>query len=333
MNRFKLLLVVGVVVLGIALLFTFMGSKESPTITWKLSHTTATDSPYHIGAVKLAEVVKEKTNGKFTIDVHHSGVLGWERETLEAQQLGTLEMSAPGLGPFAAFVPSFDLTNLPFLFKDVKALEKALKSESMEKLKKDAENYGFVVLEVGLPTFRYPINNKRLIKTMADFKGMKIRTMGIPSHIETYKSFGSNVQTTAFSELYSAIQLGVVDGCENFYGNLYTQKFHEVTKYLTGLPVFINSASFVVSQKKWDELPESYQKILREAAAEGVKAMNELALQQEDEALEAMQKTGVQFYQPTDITPYIEITEPIRQKYLDKMEPWVADVAKEFMSM
>ena len=307
------------------------GAKE--VVKWKLSHTTAPESPYHIGAVKFADVVKEKTDGNFVIEVHHSGVLGWEREVLEAMQLGTLEASLPGLGPVAAFVPSFDVFNLPFLFRNVDHLQKAFVSPAMDKLKADAENHGFVVLEIGLPTFRYPMNDIRPINDVDDFKGMKVRTMGIPAHIDTYKSFGANVQTTAFSELYSALQLGVVDGQENFYGNHLTQKFYEVSKYLSELPVFINSAAIVISKAKWDELSPEYQQILRDAAKEGVKAMNELALTQEDEALAKMQQEGIKFNKVDDLTPFIEITEPIREKYLAGMDPWVADIAQQFMDL
>lgn len=306
---------------------------ELPTLTWKLSHTTAPDSPYNFGAMKFAEVVKEKSGGKFTIDIHHSGVLGWEREVLEAMQMGTIEITIPSLGPFAVFVPSFDVFNLPFMFKSVEHLQKAYKSPSVEKLKKDAEQYGFIVLEVGVPTFRYPLNSKKPIEKLEDFKGTKFRTMGTPAHIDAYKAMGANVTTTSFSELYSALQLGVVDGCENFYANLYTMKFHEVTKYLSDLPALNNAAALVVSKVKWDELPTEYQDILREAAAAGMAEMDAKALSMEEDARQKMVDAGIEFTHIEDITPFIEATQEVREKYLNEMEPWVREIAEEIMTM
>ena len=324
---------------AIGLAFLFMAAycagavSAGEKITWRLSHTTAPESPYHIGAVAFAEAVAKLSEESFVIEIHHSGVLGWEREVLEAHQLGTLEISLPGLGPFAMFVPSYEIFNLPFLFRDVEHLQKAFKSEAMQTLKKDAEQYGFVVLEIGLPTFRYPMNTKRPIREVKDFQGLKIRTMGISSHIDTYKALGANVQTTAFSELYSALQLGVVDGEENFYGNHYTQKFFEVAKYLSEIPVFINSAAFVIAKSKWDKLTDAQRGILREAAAEGVKAMNELALAQEDEALEAMQKAGVKFNTVDSLDPFIDATKGVKEKYLKEMAPWVSKLADDFVNL
>ncbi len=331
-------LIVSVAVLVFAVSLLVVGGQQAanaelPTITWKLSHTTAPDSPYNFGAMKFAEVVNEKSGGKFTIDIHHSGVLGWEREVLESMQLGTIEMTIPSLGPFAVFVKSFDVFNLPFMFKSIEHLQKAYRSPSVAKLKEDAEQYGFVVLEIGVPTFRYPLNSKKPISKLEDFKGTKFRTMGTPAHIDGYKAMGANVTTTAFSELYSALQLGVVDGCENFYANLYTMKFHEVTKYLSDLPALNNAAALVVSKVKWDELPPEYQEIVRAAAAEGMAEMDAKALAMEEDARQKMVATGIEFTHIEDVTPFVEATAAVRDKYLNEMEPWVRDIAEELMAI
>ncbi len=100
-------LLIGLFALILGIGFGQAGEK----IRWRLSHTGAPDTPYHMGSLKFAEEVEKRSNGEFIVEVHHSSVLGWEREVLEAQQLGTLEMSLPALGPFAIFVPSFDRVN------------------------------------------------------------------------------------------------------------------------------------------------------------------------------------------------------------------------------
>ncbi len=322
-------LLIGLFALILGIGFGQAGEK----IRWRLSHTGAPDTPYHMGSLKFAEEVEKRSNGEFIVEVHHSSVLGWEREVLEAQQLGTLEMSLPALGPFAIFVPSFEVFNLPFLFKDVDHLMRAFQSKAMDKMKQDSENYGFVTLEIALPVFRYPMNTKRPLTVPSDFEGLKIRTMGITSHIDTYKALGTNVQTTAFSELYSALQLGVVDGEENFYANHYTQKFYEIAKYLSEIPVFSNCVAFVVAKSKWDELTADQQRILRESAAVGAKELNNLAVLHENQGLEAMIKAGVNFNKVPDLTPFIEATKAVREKYQKELAPWAAEIATEFMGL
>ncbi|MBD3284642.1 DctP family TRAP transporter solute-binding subunit [Candidatus Uhrbacteria bacterium] len=307
--------------------------QELPTVRWKLSHTTDPDGTYHKGALAFKEYVEDKTNGKLIIDIHHSGVLGWEREVLEAMQIGTIEATIPSLGPFAVFVPSYNVFNLPFTFQGPEHMLEAYKSPVMDKLKEAAEEEGFVVAEHFLPTFRYPLYGGHPVRSVDDFKGLKFRTMGVPAHIDTYKALGANVTSMAFKEVYSALQMGTVDGTENFYANLYTMKFHEQTKYISNLPILNNAAAFVFSKVAYDKLPEEYQKVLIEGAKVGSEHANEIALEEEQSALQAMLDAGIEKVFVDDFTPFIKATEAVSEKYLAEMEPWVADVRAEIMAL
>lgn len=309
------------------------GAPERPKITWRLSHTTATDSPYHIGTTKLAEIVSERTDGNFEIVVYPNGILGWEREVLEAMQVGSIEMTLPAVSVLEMFVPSFGCVNLPFMFKSPEHMLAAFQSPAMERIKKDALQYGFVITDIFGPVLRYPMNRVRPINHPDDFKGIKFRAPGVPIFVDTYQALGANVNNTAFSELYSALQLGVVDGCENFKANLYTMKFYEVMEYLSIIPAFNNVVCYAIAEQAWNELPAEYQEILVEACAESARVMDEAFLGMESTAEQAMIKAGIKVNTPDDLTPFIEATEPIRQKALAEMEPWVADVAEEIMSM
>ena len=308
-------------------------NSKAPTVTWKLSHTQDPKSTYHQGAEKMKEYVEEKTNGRFTINIFHSSQLGWEREVLEAMQIGTVEATIPALGPFATFVDSYNVFNLPFTFQGPEHMLRAYEHPVMNELIKDAEKQGFIVATHCLPTFRYPLYNKRPILEPDDFKGLKIRTMSVPAHVDTYKALGAQVVTTAFNEVYSALQMGAIDGNENYYQNLYTMKFHEQSEYISNLPILNNAAAFVFSKAAWDKLPADYQQILIEGAKLGAEIMNDVAIQQEEEALEAMVAYGVEKVFIDDFTPFIEATQEVSDKYLSEMEPWVADVRTAIMSL
>jgi len=302
-------------------------------VTWKISHTLNPKSVYNQAALKFKAYVEEKSDGKFTINIHHSGVLGWEREVLEAMQLGTIEATIPSLGPFAVFVPSYNVFNLPFTFQGPEHMLSAYKSPVMNDLVNAAEKKGFVVPIHFLPTFRYPLYKGHPIKTPSDFKGLKFRTMGVPAHIDTYKALGANVTSMAFKEVYGALQMGTIDGVENYYNNLYTMKFHEQTKYISNLPILNNAAAFVFSKKAYDKLPAEYQEILTQAAKIGADHANKIALAEEEKALQAMVDSGIEKVFVSDLKPFIELTEPVSKKYLEKMEPWVAKVRQNIMEL
>mgnify|MGYP006306008703 CR=1 FL=1 len=155
------------------------GESELPKVTWKLSHTTDPKSTYQVAAEAFKEYVEQKTDGRFKIDIHHSGVLGWEREVLEAMQIGTIEATIPALGPFAVFVPSYNVFNLPFTFQSAEHMLAAYNDPAMSKLTDAAKEVGLVVGVHFLPTFRYPLYGGRPIESVDDFQGLKFRTMEI----------------------------------------------------------------------------------------------------------------------------------------------------------
>jgi len=157
--------------------------------------------------------------------------------------------------------------------------------------------------------------------------------MGVPAHIDTYNALGANVTSMAFKEVYGGLQMGTIDGCENYYNNLYTMRFHEQTKYISNLPILNNAAAFVFSKVAYDKLPAEYQDIVSEGARLGAEYANEIALAEEDKALKAMIDYGLEFVEVDDFTPFIELAEPVSKKYLAEMEPWVTEVRSTIMSL
>ncbi|WP_422372233.1 TRAP transporter substrate-binding protein [Hoeflea sp.] len=308
-------------------------AADEPTVNWKLSHTLDPKSIYNQAAEKFKEEVEAQTDGKFTVEIFASGQLGWEREVLEGMQIGSVEATIPSLGPFANFVPAYEVFNLPFTFQSADQMVEAFKLPGMEKLKEAASDKGFTVAKHFLPTFRYPLNSKRPIAKPADFDGLKMRTMGVPSMIDTYKALGANVQSMPFSEVYGALQLGAIDGVENYYNNLYTMKFQEQTKYISNLPVLNNAAAFVFSKVAFDQLPDSYKQIVLKAADDAGDYANGIAEKEEKQALADLESAGIEYTEIEDLQPFIDATEPVSQEYLKKMDPWVAELRAEIMAL
>lgn len=328
-----------VLVIGISLQMFAQGAPESgddgdlPNVTWKISHTVNPGSVMDQTANKFKEYVEEASGGKFKVEVFHSGVLGWEREVLEAHQMGTIEASLPNVSPLAEFVPAYEVFNLPFLFQSPEHMIKAYSHPVMEKLNDAAKEAGFVIGAQFDATFRYPLYSGHPIKTVNDFKGMKFRTMGVPAHIDAYNALGANVVSMAFSEVYSAMQLGTVDGCENNYDPLYAMNFHEVAKYISNLPVVASSHVIIFSKKAFDKLPEEYQKIAMDGARVAADYGNKIGIQAEEAAFNAMVAEGITPVLIDDFSPFMAATEGVSQKYLKKMEPWVQELREVFISL
>ena len=301
---------------------------DQPRFEWKLSHTGVPTHAYHYASIAFADYVREKTNGDFIINIYHSGTLGWESDILDAMQLGTIELTLAEISPYSEYVPAYAALTLPFIFESIQHMHNTFDNMDLSRLHKQSSDAGFVDLFYAGFVFRHPINNVRQINTPSDFSGIKFRTMGVPLHIDTYKSFGANVVTTSFTELYSALQMGVVDGCENTYGSLENRKFYEVAKYVTTLPMFNSIYLMSASKIAYDKLPPEYQAILGEASKVAAEVAHKAQTDLNQYAIDVMTKNGNDFTTP-DIAPFIEIVKPIRDAYLAGMEPWVREMVED----
>ncbi len=198
----------------------------------------------------------------------------------------------------------------------------------LSRFKQQALDAGLVDLAYGGFIFRHPINNVRPITKPDDFIGIKFRTMGVPVHVDTYKALGANVVAVGYAELYSAMQMGVVDGCENAYTSHSMMKFSEVAKYITTLPVFNNLMILSASKIAFDKLPAEYQQVLRDGAQMACDVLQESLESADAEAIETMKAAGNEFNAP-DLEPFVKATQAVRDHYLAEMEPWVRDTVAE----
>src|SRR5664279_4735479 len=208
------------------------GMAQGPIII-KFSHVVANDTPKGKGALKFKELAEKYTNGKVKIEVYPNSSLYKDKEEIEALQLGSVQMLAPSTAKFAPLgAKEFEALDLPWLFKDEAAYTKAMKGSVGKWLFKKLEPKGISGLAYWDNGFPMGSANRPLLNP-ADFQGIKIRISGSKIADQYFRNLGSIPQIMAFSEVYQALQTGVVDGCENTASNYLTQKFHEVQKDIT----------------------------------------------------------------------------------------------------
>ena len=306
---------------------------ELPEVVWKFSHTQAPDNFIHTSAMVLADYVSEQTDGKFTIEVYHSGTLGWEREVLESMQLGTLAMTWASASPFAQFVPAYNLYSLPGLFVSEEQLKEVYESkEILEKMRQAAAERDLLELGTAQYVFRDTYLNSNPINTPDDLYGKKVRVMGVPILVDTYKALGANVTTTAWAELYSALQLGVVDGIDHVPAAVKSMKFDEILKYGAKIPIFASPMLIVASKPLYDKLPLEYQEILKAGVQKAVDFTNVASKEQTQIAMDYLAEKGMKYTTP-DPVPFLELVKPVRDQYKAELEPWAQDIVKMIEAM
>ena len=273
------------------------------------------------GLVEFGKILEKETGGSIKVQVFSDGVLGGDRQTLEGLQMGTIHCTSVSTGPIAAFVPQFDVFDLPFLFKDkataFKVADGPIGQELLDKLPA-VGMIGFNYWENG---FRHLTNNKREVKTAADIKGLKIRTLESKIHVDTWKQLGANPTPMSFSQLYTALEQGVVDGQENPFGNVVANKFNEVQKYLTTTGHVYNASPFLVSKKFYDGLTDKEKEAVKKAAKEA-QAFQRAANDKEDQdSVAELTKRGMKItaLNPGEQQKIVAELKPVYDKYSETL--------------
>ena len=299
---------------------TFMGSAlaQSP-IVLKFSHVVASDTPKGKAAEKFKELAEKYTAGKVKVEVYPNSTLYKDKEELEALQLGAVQMLAPSNSKFGPIgVREFEVFDLPYILPDLATLRKVTDGALGAKLLKLLEPKGMTGLAYWDNGFKVMSANKRLIAP-ADYKGLKFRIQSSKVLEAQFRALGAIPQVMAFSEVYQALQTGVVDGQENTASNIYTQKMHEVQKYLTLTNHGYIGYVVVVNKKFWDGLPGDIRGQLDKAMKEATAFGNGQSAKENDEALDEIRKAGK--------TEIITLTPEQDAAMRKAMEPVYKDVA------
>jgi C4-dicarboxylate-binding protein DctP len=269
-------------------------------IVIKFSHVVALDTPKGLGAEFFKKKAEELTKGKVKVEVYANSTLYKDKEEMEALQLGAVQMLAPTLSKFGPLgVKEFEVFDLPYMFDGYTELHKVTQGALGQSLLKKLEPKGVSGLAYWDNGFK-SFSANTPIKMPADLKGKKLRIQSSKVLEEEIRALGGLPQVMAFSEVYQALQTGVVDGTENPISNLYTQKMHEVQKHLTLTEHGYLGYAVIVNKKFWDSLPADVRSQLEAAMKEATAFVNKIAQEQNDKDLVSVKKSGkTQVYVPT----------------------------------
>ena len=277
-----------------------LGLSANAQIVIKFSHVVATDTPKGQASEFFAKRAGELTKGKVKVDVYANSQLNKDKEEMEALQMGAVQMLAPSLAKFGPLgVKEFEVFDFPFLFDNTAELHKVTQGTVGANLLAKLEPKGVKGLAYWDNGFKSFSANSPL-KNVADYKGKKFRIQSSKVLEEQIRALGGIPQVMAFSEVYQALQTGVVDGTENPISNLYSQKMHEVQKHLTLTEHGYLGYAVIVNKKFWDGLPPDIRAQLEQAMKEATALANKVAQKDNDDALEGVKKAGkTTVYTPT----------------------------------
>ena len=295
------------------LIFISCQQNQSQTVI-KLAHSLDVTHPVHKGMVFMAQKVAEKSSGKMRVDIYPGGQLGNERELIELLQIGSLAMTKVSTAPLEAFVPEMKIFGIPYVFRDDEHRWKVLNGEIGKKLLLAGEPFylrGMCYYDAGSRSF---YSKERPINKPSDLNGLKIRVMKSITSVNMVQSLGGSATPIPWGELYTSLQQGVVDGAENNPPSFYLSKHYEVCKYYsldehTSVPDIL-----IMSTVVWNSLNEQEQNWLQSAVDESVPYQKELWKKSTEEALEEVQKAGVEVIYP-DKKPFQDAVKGMHESY------------------
>jgi C4-dicarboxylate-binding protein DctP len=275
-------------------------AQSSAPIVIKFSHVAAPDTPKGQGAERFKKLAEERTQGRVRVDVHPNSMLYKDKEELEALQIGSVQMLAPSISKFGPLgFKEFEIFDLPFITPDLASFNRVANGPLGQSLLKKLEIRGIRGLAYWDAGFRVITANRPLHK-LSDYKGLKVRINSSKVIEAQMRAIGVIPQTLSFSEVYQALQTGVVDGSETVLSNVWTQKFFEVQKHVTLLHHTHQAYAIVVNKKFWDGLPADIRQILELAVADATTYANALGAAEENDAREKIKASGrTIIYEPT----------------------------------
>ncbi len=306
-------------VLSTALMLVMLtASLACAEVVLKLGHIAEPENPYGQGADHFAKLVKERTKGEVVIQVYPSSQLGNQRDLVEGLTFGTVDMTLTGTAVLGNFIPEVAVFDLPFIFRDIPHAYKALDTVGME-LAKKGEARGMITLAIWENGVRHMTNNKKPIKTPADMDGLKMRVMEQPVYIEMMKSLEASPTPMAMSELYTALQKGVIDGQENPLAHIATKRFYEVQKFISLSGHTYASEPLLISTIAWNKLNDEQKAIVKQAALDTRDWQRDLCRKLEGEFMKTIVDSGkAQVNDDVDKKAFAEATKSVWKLYTDK---------------
>jgi TRAP-type transport system periplasmic protein len=306
--KFSVLLSASVLALG------FMGAASAQT-TMKISISVAQNSHQGVGIDVFAREVEKRTAGRYKIQTFYSGSLGGERESIEAVQLGTQELTFTSTGPVPNFVPEARILDIPFLFRDKAHARQVLDGPIGQDMLVKFEPKGFKALAWGENGVRHMTNSKRAVNAPDDLKGLKMRTMENPVHIAAYKGFGIVPTPMAFPEVFTALQQGTVDGQENPLSVIMAAKFDQVQKHLSLTGHVYSPAIFLMSKAAFDKLSAADKTAFLDSAKEAAKANRARVDEDDSKGVAELRSKGMSIVENLDKARFVSVLAPVNAEF------------------
>lgn len=316
-----------VTLLGIlALSFSTIVSAQEPIII-KFSHVTADNTPKGQGALKFKELAEKKLPGKVEVQVFPNSQLFADDQEMDALLLGDIQLLAPSLSKFDRYTKKLQVYDLPFLFKNLEAVDRFQKGAEGKELLNSMRDKGIQGLAYWSNGMKQLSTIKPQLQRPEDVKGLKFRIQDSDVLQAQFRALDANPQKMAFSEVYQALQTGVVDGQENTWSNIYTQKFHEVQQSITETNHGVILYMVIANSDWWDGLPADIQKGLSEAMNEASEYANKLAYELNEHDRQLIVDAGrakIHTLSDTDLAEWRKKMEPLWKQY-------EADIGKDLI--
>lgn len=328
----KLLTLVLIMVIAICTVFA-NGTEETASqqkMILRYAETNGAKDERALASEHFAKLVKEKTNGRIEIQIYPGGQLGKTKEVVQALQLGAIDMCnepPSNLKNLGCNVGYLDIVSLPFIFRDVDHAVAVMDGEFGQKLSEDINNSGFGV--IALDHFVAGGRNfyaTKPITKLSDMKGMKIRVQSAPLYIDTVTAFGASATPLDNSEVYSALQTGVIDGAENPVKGYLNNKFYEVAKYFSWSNYLIQPSTMFISEITWNRLSDADKAIFKECAKETTEWFQELTASKLEGQIQELIDGGVVFCDLEDYDAWVKAVDPIYAKYAAGYENLVEQI-------
>ena len=281
----------------------------------KFGTTVNEQDSFQVAAEKFAELVKERTNGAYIVEIYPNGALGDERTMLEGMQMGTLDMGIITSGPFVNFVPEMGILDMPFLFANNEDAYRILDGDIGKELLEKLESAGIKGLAYAERGFRNLTNGVRPVENAADINGLKIRVMENEVYTATFNALGVNAVPMAWSEALTALQQGTINGQENPVNVIYSYKLWETQKYVTMTRHAYASAIITMSLDFFNKLPADVQGIVKQAAQEAAEFERAWVAENEAGQLQALKDNGMEIVETPDLESFKAAVQSVYDKY------------------
>jgi C4-dicarboxylate-binding protein DctP len=316
--------------IGVAVILGFASVPASAEVVIKFSHVVAESTPKGQGALLFKKLAEERLPGQVTVEVYPNSQLFGDAKEMEALALGDVQLIAPSLSKFDRYTHSIQVFDLPFLFDDIAAVDRFQASETGRQLLTSLEDLGFLGLAYWHNGMKQLSANKPLRKP-EDAAGLKFRIQASDVLLAQFEALKANPQKMAFAEVYQALQVGTVDGQENTWSNMYTQKFYEVQKHITESNHGVLDYMVVANSEFWNGLPDDVRteldKIMVEVTTEVNRLAEEINLEDKQKIIDSGRSEIIELT-PDERAAWVQAMQPVWEEFQDAIGEEIVDAAK-----